>query len=422
MIKKLIAFASTLLILTAAFAQPIPFTLEITEEDSSPATYPYKIKFTNTSVTDNGDGTVSIDVSGGAGSGDNVTVNGTAVDTTANFADDDVVFTLVDGGAGGPDDVKGSFATDSIDNVHINWADIDNLGNEGAVTLAATVTVNDDEATDDNQEIVFTTDNVTLESDGDFHYSPDTGTVTVTEVVGGGAGITGIEGTQVLSTGEGGGTKFLREDGDNTCSWQAATAAFTDFDTDYGAETVTSAWTLNNIITLQTDAAYIPTAFTDEGLNAAIDALGATGGVVWLPEGTGVVDATITYDQNNTTVMGTGYASHIDASADQTNHAINLNGIDYIQLANLQIEGEDGGGNATYLIYDNNALSEYAQFENLNIHHSDNSGMYLDNGGNAWSSFRNLYILSNDGVGMKVDGDYNMYKQYMAWLFWRRRH
>jgi hypothetical protein len=30
------------------------------------------------------------------------------------------------------------------------------------------------------------------------------------------------EGTAVLSTGEGGGTKFLREDGDNSCSWQTA--------------------------------------------------------------------------------------------------------------------------------------------------------------------------------------------------------
>ena len=30
-----------------------------------------------------------------------------------------------------------------------------------------------------------------------------------------------IEGTEVKSTGEGGGTKFLREDGDGTCSWQA---------------------------------------------------------------------------------------------------------------------------------------------------------------------------------------------------------
>ena len=32
---------------------------------------------------------------------------------------------------------------------------------------------------------------------------------------------TAYEGSAVLSTGEGGGTKFLREDGDGTCSWQA---------------------------------------------------------------------------------------------------------------------------------------------------------------------------------------------------------
>jgi len=32
----------------------------------------------------------------------------------------------------------------------------------------------------------------------------------------------GYEGTAVLSTGETGGTKFLREDGDNSCSWQSA--------------------------------------------------------------------------------------------------------------------------------------------------------------------------------------------------------
>ena len=36
------------------------------------------------------------------------------------------------------------------------------------------------------------------------------------------SGCTAYEGIAVLSTGEGGGTKFLREDGDGTCSWQAA--------------------------------------------------------------------------------------------------------------------------------------------------------------------------------------------------------
>lgn len=87
----------------------------------------------------------------------------------------------------------GELADDSVNNADINWADIDNLGDEGAVTLAATVTVSDDESTDDDQEVVFTTDNVTLESDGDFHYSPDTGTVTATEFSGGGASLTSID-------------------------------------------------------------------------------------------------------------------------------------------------------------------------------------------------------------------------------------
>ena len=34
-----------------------------------------------------------------------------------------------------------------------------------------------------------------------------------------------IEGTAIASTGETGGTKFLREDGDDTSSWQAAVAS-----------------------------------------------------------------------------------------------------------------------------------------------------------------------------------------------------
>lgn len=37
--------------------------------------------------------------------------------------------------------------------------------------------------------------------------------------------ITKVEGTAVLSTGEAGGTKFLREDGDGTCSWQTPSGA-----------------------------------------------------------------------------------------------------------------------------------------------------------------------------------------------------
>jgi len=38
-----------------------------------------------------------------------------------------------------------------------------------------------------------------------------------------------IEGTGIKSTGETGGTKFLREDGDGTCSWQTAGGSSTTF-------------------------------------------------------------------------------------------------------------------------------------------------------------------------------------------------
>jgi len=48
----------------------------------------------------------------------------------------------------------------------------------GTAGLATTVTVTDDESTADNQEIVFTTDNLNLESDGDLYYNPSSGTVT----------------------------------------------------------------------------------------------------------------------------------------------------------------------------------------------------------------------------------------------------
>jgi len=54
---------------------------------------------------------------------------------------------------------------------------------------------------------------------------PDSaGTLLMTD--GDGSNLTGLahtpEGTAVLSTGETGATKFLREDGDGTCSWQSA--------------------------------------------------------------------------------------------------------------------------------------------------------------------------------------------------------
>ena len=65
-----------LLISSFCFAQDISTPpLEITEEDASPSTFPYQIKFANGNVTDNGDGTVSIAGGGGSTSFDGTTPN-----------------------------------------------------------------------------------------------------------------------------------------------------------------------------------------------------------------------------------------------------------------------------------------------------------------------------------------------------------
>lgn len=81
----------------------------IQEEDGDPNKRFRRLKVTNGTLTDNGDGSGSLNTGGGGGGGDNVTVNGTAVDTTANFTDaGEIAWTLIDGGAGGPDDITGA--------------------------------------------------------------------------------------------------------------------------------------------------------------------------------------------------------------------------------------------------------------------------------------------------------------------------
>jgi hypothetical protein len=95
-------------------------------------------------------------------------------------------------------DTNSIFTESSADklliNVDADWPQAD---------LADTVTVSDDESSNDNQEVVFTTDNATLESDGDFTYNPSTGVVTATGFAGALTGnVTGnVSGTAATVTG-----------------------------------------------------------------------------------------------------------------------------------------------------------------------------------------------------------------------------
>ena len=98
-------------------------------------------------LTADASGIVSCDDDdGGAGGGDNVTVNSTAADTTANFLDGDIDFTLVDGGGGGPDDVTATVActgcvdTTDIEDDTITFADI---SDSSAIDADTTFTAGD---------------------------------------------------------------------------------------------------------------------------------------------------------------------------------------------------------------------------------------------------------------------------------------
>lgn len=145
--KKLIIFLILLLPLSAyaQTAQTVPvFGIDqcvlIREEDGDPANFAcLPIGVTNGSLTDNGDGTFSLDVSG-SGSGDSVTVNSSDIDTTANFLDGDIDFTLVDGGAGGPDDITATVAcsgcvdTTDVEDDSLTFADFSDSSALDAIT------------------------------------------------------------------------------------------------------------------------------------------------------------------------------------------------------------------------------------------------------------------------------------------------
>jgi len=77
---------------------------------------------------------------GSGGSGDNVSVNSTGADTTANLLDGDIDWTLVDGGPGGPDDITGTVGcTGCIDSTDL--ADSINVPTELTIPQGASPTV-----------------------------------------------------------------------------------------------------------------------------------------------------------------------------------------------------------------------------------------------------------------------------------------
>lgn len=77
------------------------------------------------------------------------------------------------------------YNADSLDNEHINWGDIDNLGDEGTITVADTA-----DATSFVALWESATGDLAAKSDAALLYAADTGTLAATEFSGGGSGLT----------------------------------------------------------------------------------------------------------------------------------------------------------------------------------------------------------------------------------------
>jgi len=133
---------------------------------------------------------------------DNLNINGNAITSTAGtdltitpLAGQQIVLDgaiVIDAGV-----VTGATSITSTAFVGDITGDV--TGTSDVATVATTVTITDNESTDESNAIIFTAGgdidggNIGLESDGTLTYNPSTGKVTATGFVGSGDSITGIE-------------------------------------------------------------------------------------------------------------------------------------------------------------------------------------------------------------------------------------
>ena len=87
-----------------------------------------------------------------------------------------------------------------------------------------------------------------------------------------------IEGTEIKSTGEAGGTKFLREDGDGTCSWQTIAGGGDVSKVGTPVDNQVGVWTGDGTIEGDANLTFDTSSDTLATVNATLSgSLGATG-------------------------------------------------------------------------------------------------------------------------------------------------
>ncbi len=146
-------------------------------------------------------------------------------------------------------------------------------------------------------------------------------------------------------------------------------------------------------------------AQTCAGINAAIDALGSSGGEIYLPEATYTCTETITIDYNNTTLRGAGKGTIIQPAAwgswTTPGNVITTGTTDYLTFRDFQIDGTNLTGQ-TYDLLDFPNGSTYIVIDGMYIKNSDRYGIYINPGG-AYVMITNSIIEGSDSYGIYAD-------------------
>ncbi len=119
-------------------------------------------------------------ITGGQVTVDDITINGSTISDAGNFDID----------CGGNVTIDADGGTITFSDAGVSLGTITSSGYSGTAAVATTVTITDNESTNENNPIVFVAGadadggNLGLETDGDAHYNPSTGTITATAFAG----------------------------------------------------------------------------------------------------------------------------------------------------------------------------------------------------------------------------------------------
>ena len=237
------------------------------------------------------------------------------------------------------------------------------------IDAVTAVTVSDDESTNDEHEVVFTTNNTNLESDGNFTYNPAFGMVTATEFSGGGGNLTGLEAAD-MADGSVSDAEFQRLDGLTEDIAATLATKLANISEDTTSPALGADLNINNFsifdtaknITGATPDVSGGTVFktNNSGATTMTGFTNLTGGkVFWVL----INDDVTTVDFSGTNIFGHGGASEnwspatgdslVCAALDATNAYCIVSRMTVIEDATIS-----GGSSLTLAVWDNSATPE----------------------------------------------------------------